>query len=235
MMSLFFTAKAVCPDCGAEATLEYPASINADRRPDLRAAILDHSLYTVACPECAKALVFEPHITFLDVARRQWILAEAVDEVGNWRDAEANAVGIYEMAFGSGAPEAARGIGARLVARLVFGWPALIEKLLCVELGLDDVALEALKLALLRDGPLRAISATLELRLVDRDEDGLTFAWLDPVSGEERERIGVPEEMYVHVKGGGGAWDRVTTVLSGKMFVDVNRVLRAPAEAAPAH
>jgi hypothetical protein len=231
-MSLIFTASMVCPACGAEATLDYPSSINADRRPDLREAILDHSLYTSRCPGCARSLAFDPHMTYLDVARRQWILAEGVHEVGNWQETEANAIGIYDMAFGGTAPEAARTIGRRLVPRLVFGWPALIEKLLCQELGFDDAALEALKFAALRDGPSRTISPTLELRLIGSNEDGLICAWLDPSTGEEFEQIGIPEELYAQVKGG-EAWEPLTKALSGPMFVDMNRVLRAPAALVP--
>jgi hypothetical protein len=228
-MSMFFTASATCPACEAEATLEYPSSVNADRRPDLREAILNHSLYMSRCPGCARPLAFEPHMTYLDVARGQWILAESISEVGNWREAEAEAVRIFDLAFGDGAPAVARTIGARLTRRLVFGWPALIEKLLCQEQGLDDAALEALKLAVLRDGPLRTISPTLELRLVGDDDDGLLFGWLDPTTGEELERLSIPEALYAQVKGDADSWGPLMRELSGSMFVDLNRVLRAPA------
>jgi hypothetical protein len=232
-MSIFVTASTVCPTCGTAAALDYPASINADRRPDLRAAILERSLFTLACRNCGEALIFEPHITYLDMARGQWILAESLDELGNWQAAEAAALGVYDMAFGASAPEAARAIGAGLRPRLVFGWPALIEKLRCEELGVDDVALEALKLAVVRDGPARGLDPTLELRLVARVGADLVLSWIDPDSGAETARVSVPEAAYVLVKGGGAAWAPLLGVLAGRMFVDMNRVLRGPiAEAA---
>jgi CpXC protein len=239
-MSIFFTASAECPECGASATLDYPASVNADRRPDLREAILDQSLFTLPCPSCAKPLTFDPHISYLDVARRQWILAESVDQIENWRGIETDACATYDLAFGAGAPAVAREIGARLLPRLVFGWPALIEKLLCQTLGLDDVAVETLKLALLRASAGRTLDTSLELRLVGQDDDALTFAWLEPVSGLEHERVRVPRDAYVLVKGDlvtgdGAAWGPVAALLAGRMFVDVNRVLRGPDGAAPAH
>ncbi len=115
--------------------------------------------------------------------------------------------------------------------RLVFGWPALIEKLLCEELGLDDAALEALKLALLKDGPQRTLDPTLELRLVRREADDLIFARLDPTTGAEQDRLRVPEAAYLTVKGGGAAWAPLTALLAGRMFVDMNRVLRGPVPA----
>ena len=40
-MSLFESAKSPCPKCGTPHAFEVVASVNADRRPDLRAAILD--------------------------------------------------------------------------------------------------------------------------------------------------------------------------------------------------
>src|SRR5208282_677971 len=162
-MSIFVMAHAACPTCGTAATLDYPASINADRRPDLRRAIVDHSLFTLPCRSCGEILTFEPHITYLDMAGGQWILAESVDEIENWRTAETAAAKVYDMAFGSRAPQMARALGTNIRPRLVFGWPALIEKLLCEELGIDDVALESLKLAILRDGPDQTLTPGQEL------------------------------------------------------------------------
>lgn len=230
-MSIFITASATCPTCGAVGTLEYPASINADRRPDLRAAILDHSLFTLPCRSCGETLTFEPHITYLDMTRGWWILAESVDESANWRAAEAAAVGVYDMAFGSGAPAVARELGARLTARLAFGWPALIEKLRCEELGVDDTALEALKLAMVKEATGPRLDPALELRLMGREEENLVFVWLDPSTGAEAGRMSVPEAAYILVKGGGDCWVPVFKLLAGRMYVDMNRVVRDVAPA----
>ena len=78
---------------------------------------------------------------------------EAPDKVTQWRAAEADAIGVFELAFGTRAPPPARQLGGGLVPRLVFGWPALVEKLRCEELGLDDVTLEMTKIAIMHDGP----------------------------------------------------------------------------------
>ena len=48
-MSRFFTATATCPNCTTLNTFDYPASVNADRRDDLRSAILDGTLYVRRC------------------------------------------------------------------------------------------------------------------------------------------------------------------------------------------
>ena len=225
-MSLFVTATAKCPACRAPASLEYPASINADRRADLRQAILDRSLYTLPCGACGATLTFEPHITYLDIERGQWTLAEESGMLDGWRAAEAEAIRLFDRAWGQAAPAPARQIGRGLSPRLVFGWPALVEKMLCHDLGLDDVALECLKLAILRDGPQRRYDPGLELRLIGRVDDRLHLAWIDPLTGAGLDRLAVPESAYVLVKGGGADWGEAAALVAGRMFVDLNRLVR---------
>ncbi len=195
-MSRFFTATATCPSCATLNTFDYPASVNADRRDDLRAAILDGTLYLRPCDTCAKLLTFDPHLTYLDVGRGQWILVEAPDKVTQWRAAEADAIGVFELAFGTRAPPPARQLGGGLVPRLVFGWPALVEKLRCEELGLDDVALEMTKIAIMHDGPHRTLEPDRDLRLRGRDDDMLLLDWIDPATGTAAVRMKVPHALY---------------------------------------
>jgi CpXC protein len=226
-MSFIVSATAACPTCGAPAEVQYPASINADRRPDLRAAILDGSLSNQPCRACGESLSFEPRLTYLDVGQRQWILAEASDARDDWDAIEQQATEVYAAAFGDDAPETARQIGATLVPRLVFGWPALVEKLLCQDFGLDDVALEALKLAAIAQGTVPTIYPALDLRLTGREDQDLVLHWLHPADGTPVERLKVPEAAYVLAKGNASAWAPVMTRLAGQMYVDIGRVLRA--------
>jgi hypothetical protein len=225
-MSRFFTAAATCPNCSTVNTFEYPASINADRRDDLRAAILDSTLYLRPCDKCGKSLTFDPHLTYLDVGRGQWILVEAPETVAHWRAAEADAIGVFELAFGTRAPPPARQLGASLAARLVFGWPALVEKLRCEELGLDDVALEMAKLAVIRDGPHRTLEPERDLRLRGREEDMLLLDWIDPATGVANVRMKVPHALYEDIVDMPDAWADLRTEIAGRMFVDIGRVLR---------
>jgi hypothetical protein len=231
-VSIFLTAGTTCPTCGAAASLDYPASINAGRRPDLRAAVLDGSLYTIPCRSCGEALIFEPHITYLDIARRQWILAIASTELQRWREAEQDAMGTFALGFGADAPEVARRLGEGLTARLVFGWPALIEKLVCGDLGYDDITVELVKLALLRDVPGAPLDSEHDLRLLGREAGRLRFAWVDRVSGAPNTRADVPADIYAAVHANSAAWaDAAATVATG-LFIDIGRVLHAGTGAA---
>lgn len=228
-MSFIIPASATCPTCGAEAQVQFPASINADRRPDLRAAILDGTLSTQPCRSCGESLTFEPQLTYLDVARRQWIFAEAADARNDWAAIEEQATEIFDAAFGDEAPAATRGIGATLVPRLVFGWPALVEKLLCNEFGLDDLALETLKLAAISEGKIPTVYAALDLRLTGREADCLMLHWVNPIDGAAVERLRIPEAAYLLVRAGGEAWVPVASRLASRMFVDLGRVMHPPA------
>jgi CpXC protein len=232
-MSFIVDATAECPTCRATARLDFPASINADRRPDLRAAILDGSIYGQDCASCGERLSFEPQTTYLDVGRRQWILAQSSEDRSGWLEAEQTAIAVHATAFGRDAPAAARRLGESVVSRLVFGWPAMAEKLLCRELGLDDIALEALKMTAIAHNTVPVLDPGLDFRLVGDQDEALLFAWLDPADGDHAARMQIPKAAYALLKGGGDAWTPLMERVTGSPFVDIGRVLRAsPAPAA---
>jgi hypothetical protein len=72
-MSLITPVAAECPSCGQPCAMELFASINADRRPDLRAAILNETLQGVTCENCDTAYRVAPRLTYVDFERGQWI------------------------------------------------------------------------------------------------------------------------------------------------------------------
>ena len=51
-MSLFETTKLPCPLCGTEVSFNAVHSVNADRRPDLRDAIIAGTFQQEACSSC---------------------------------------------------------------------------------------------------------------------------------------------------------------------------------------
>ena len=149
-MSLFNHATVTCPRCSAGFDVDVVASVNADRRPDLRREILDGVFQVQTCAACGTRFRLPPSFSYIDVGRSQWIMAYPAAEMVNWAALEAQAADIFASAYGAAAPPAARAIGAGLVPRITFGWPAMREKLLCPELGLDDLTLELLKAAVMR-------------------------------------------------------------------------------------
>src|SRR5262249_36917688 len=127
-MSLFLTQTIACPACKQSVEFDVNYSINADRRPDFREAILDGSFQVEECEHCGKAFRLEPQLSYIDLARRQWVLVHPGPRRTDWPQLEEDAKATYDLAYGPQAPASARAIGSALVPRVAFGWAALREK-----------------------------------------------------------------------------------------------------------
>jgi endogenous inhibitor of DNA gyrase (YacG/DUF329 family) len=226
-MSLMQTVTADCPACGTKVTAEFVSSINADRRPDLRQQILDGSLQVVSCPNCQTEFRMVPHLAYIDFDRGQWILVHPTDALERWPELEQAAQRTFDGVYGSGAPTAARELGATMTARLVFGWPPLREKLICRELGLDDIELELLKIGVLRDVPSPPATDDTELRLVGAEGDDLLFSWIAGGTGAVLTSLRVPKSVYDEIAADRTDWAELRGALTGGVFVDFNRLLVA--------
>jgi hypothetical protein len=231
-MSLFETESLTCPACKATIPFEAAGSLNADRRPDLRAAILDGSFQVQACPSCGKSLRLDPQMTYLDIRRHQWILVQPAEDLARWMDLETQARRIFDLALGNAAPRPARRIGAEIQPRVTFGWAALREKLLCADQLLDDVTLELLKCRLLRAAPKPPLADDTELRLVGVAPGMLHLAWIDVAAGRVLETLEVPSALYEEIVEDPD-WQDLREALTEGPFVDMHRLL-VSAEAAAA-
>src|SRR4051794_842720 len=147
-MSMFRTMPVTCPECGTAVEFNAVFSVNADRRPDLRAAILDGSFQRQPCPRCGKTFRLDPEMAYADLGHGQWIAVFPVAKLGRWKELEEEARATFAQAYGPQAPAVARQLGARMRPRLTFGWGGLREKLVAADHHLDDVTLELVKLAI---------------------------------------------------------------------------------------
>ena len=226
-MSLLHTETIACPACEAKAEYQIADSVAAARRPDLRDAILDGSYQRLTCEACGETFRISPSLTYMDVARGSWILTLPCGNRPNWDEFERGALDMFNDSFGSEAPPAARGLGARLKARVTFGWSGLREKLLCEEFGFDDVALELLKLLLLGTSEAGHLSLTASLRLIARTEAGdPVLAWLNNATEAGSEAIEVPSSLLGDIAAD-HAWDKARAVLGSGPFVDTAKLLVA--------
>src|SRR5881394_851289 len=181
-MSLFATANVPCPACGKQVAFNMVHSVSAVGRPDLREAILKGTFQQQPCPACKKTFRMDPRFTYLDVGRNQWISVLPLAEMDQWRTHEEEVHGLFDRAFGRKAAPVAREIGVGMKARLVFGWPALWEKLAIDDHHLDDIQVELLKVGLLRSLPESPFSFATELRFQEvpkKNPQQLSFAWLN--------------------------------------------------------
>lgn len=227
-MSLFNTTPLACPHCSQMVDVQVYASINADRRPDLRSAILDHSLQRVTCPHCDMVFRLEPQLTYLDMQRGQWLAAFPRQRLPQWQAVEQEVQASFARAYGASAGPAEREIGGDLQARLVFGWRALREKLVAHDLKVDDVQLELVKLLLMRgmDEPPLPLGAVLRLTGTDEDTGEWQFEVLDR-DDEVIEELSVPAELLDDIAEAPQDWAALQAQLEGGLLVDVQRLTRA--------
>ncbi len=224
-MSLFIKAIAVCPQCGTKTEVEYAGSVNADRRPDLRLAIQNGTFQAESCAKCDARMRLPASLTYMDMRRGSWILVHGAEALEAWPDKEREALGVFDLAFGARAAKAAQDIGRELAPRLVFGWPALREKLLCADLSLDDTILELMKMAVLRNTPDTPIADELELRLIAGDDTYLELAWIISATEAPISTSQIPKEAYDGIADDLEPWRPLRDAVRGPMFVDMQRIL----------
>lgn len=224
-MSLFEHVMLPCPACGEQVEFEAVASVNADRRPDLREQILGDTFQRQPCPKCGVPFRLDPQFTYLDVRRGQWIIVHPFGSIGEWETLEAQARAAFDRSYGAMAPPAARMIGRDLQPRVVFGWPALREKIFAAAHELDDIELELTKIAVLRGSTEVPLTAQTELRLVSFAADELILSWVVAESGEVAQNLGVPRELYDEIAADKTGWQPLRDELSGRCFVDMQRLM----------
>ena len=224
-MSVFRPRKLVCPACKGPVDFQTVFSVNADRRSDLRDAIIDGSFQRETCPKCGRAFRLEPEFIYFNLDRRQWILVRPFGAREQFADLERQARALYDTAFGDNAPPDLREETAAIRPRVVFGWAALREKLVCAQAGLDDAVLELVKLATIRGLDNTPFRDDTELRLVGVEGEELVLAWIRAVPEDLVETLRVPRELYDGIAADAEGWGALRAELDANYFVDLSRLL----------
>lgn len=132
-MSRKITKEVACPHCHASVNTELWSSINVTQDPSARARLMEESLFTWRCPDCGyEAKILYPCL-YHDMDRKFMVYLIPDLQQDSLSDP------VVEKQF----PEL-NGIKKRLVSDL----NAMKEKILLFEAGLDDKAVELMKLAL---------------------------------------------------------------------------------------
>lgn len=130
-MSSELTKEVICPHCGKAVETRMWTSICAEISPDLRQKILDETLFDWKCPACGQELQLVYPCLYHDKGRRFMVYIAPGEESRRSVD------GVTEF------PQL-----AQVRKRTVTSLPELKEKILIFEAGLDDQAVELVKLAL---------------------------------------------------------------------------------------
>ncbi|MDX2482028.1 MAG: CpXC domain-containing protein [Pseudodonghicola sp.] len=231
-MSLFRSTAIACPSCGADIAFEECDSVNADRRPDLREEILAATFQSVACPACDKTVRMEPQFNYLEVGAGQWIAVFPGRMLPDYIEIEDAITEVFDTSYGARALPAAREIGADLDVRLVFGWPALVEKLVLRAAGLDDGTIELLKLDLMRRLPEAEMGPGRELRVTSVEDDALNFSWLLTEAEVPMEGFAANRALYDAIADAPEPWAPIRAQLSDGPFVDMQKLFMGEGRAA---
>lgn len=199
-------------------------SVNADRRPDFRDAILEDHFQDTTCGSCGKSFRLQPEFNYLDAGRHQWIAAMPASRMLDYLEVEDEVFDLFDRSFGKKAPASAQAIGNGLDVRITFGWPAIREKLFARANDLDDAGLELLKLDILRKLPSAPLGPGVELRLVGLFDGEMAFAWIDTQDEEAIEEFTVPREWYDAIADSGETWAPTRDRLQDGPFVDMQKL-----------
>ncbi|MCI1965570.1 MAG: CpXC domain-containing protein [Oscillospiraceae bacterium] len=130
-MATQITEEISCPQCGAAVKTELWPGVDAAQNPDRKARVLNETMFDWSCPECGYTARFLYPFLYHDPERNYMVYLSP------------NGGGCEEIDLEKEFPQL-HGVAKRLVTTP----EALKEKILIFDAGLDDRAVELVKLAL---------------------------------------------------------------------------------------
>ncbi len=213
-MSVFRDRAVACPRCGAVEERTLAVSLNAPRVPHVREAILDGRFQSFTCARCGGRFVVDGPLVWLDFPNKRWLMVFPSRWEEAWRSLEDDPAASHREAMVEHAPPMVQAQSAGYTIRAVFGFAQLRDKLRALEAGLDDAALEALKLELMRSLPGLALHPAARLELVAAG-DPLLLA----VADQPERRVEVARARL------DAAAPSLRAALAEGPYVDVGRIL----------
>ena len=216
-MSVIVDEEATCPHCSATQEVKVARSVNGGRSPRLRQAIIDGVFQRPTCDQCGRHFVVESTFSYIDFTRQHLFMCHPISTEADWKMHAAAFEDLVRSEFTWSEVAEVRELGDGVTTRLVFGLEALREKLLCLDAGLDDRVLEAIKLmAISSDHRLRG-EGLARLRLVAVDEATVQFATseLD---------VTLDRAEYESLAASDSQWSSWRARLDGP-YVDLGRIL----------
>lgn len=215
-MSSAAPSRVPCPHCGVEEERAVVDSVNAARQPELVRAILAGRFHVFTCGGCGGEFVVDRPLIYIDLEARHWVHVFGRADERSWATCEAEADDLFERAT-SGHPAFQQERPA-VAQRTVFGLGALREKIVALRAGLDDAALEALKLDMLRRTESFSWRRDAPVRLVSVDDAELAFEQ----SGGDEVVVTVPRAWLDHIAGDPD-WAAARGALGAGSYVDIGR------------
>ena len=140
-----------CPNCGVEQEEKVFVSVNGARIKTAVQRITDGTWGEVSCLACGQRYLADPPLLYSDLPGGIWLVRYPLVQRGRFASLEAEAEQIFLREFLERPPLVIREQAAAVRRRICFGREQFVEKLLALRHGIDDRALECLKLGLSRD------------------------------------------------------------------------------------
>jgi hypothetical protein len=145
-MSVFRERQMLCSQCGHANTETVALSLHGPRVPELVERIRSGTFQVFRCAGCGTAYRADGPLIYTDFEEKHWIGEFPSAYEPAWASLEQQPLDSFRRAMIDLAPAFLRGEASGFTIRTVFGLDALAEKLVVLEAGFDDRAVEAAKL-----------------------------------------------------------------------------------------
>lgn len=185
-MSQEHTETIKCPKCGAEGNFTIWESINADLNPELKEKILNEELFVWTCPGCGAQIFIPAGTVYHDMKRKTMLIFDFNNE-------EAKSESEIEI------PEMFSNLGDYQF-RIVHNLMDMKEKILILDSGLNDIAIEYWKYCLRHFIYKSEFSDEDEIRfsrLYNANDNDETFVIFVILGAEDRQAsLKIPIDAY---------------------------------------
>jgi hypothetical protein len=160
--------------CGATVSVFCADSINAERHPHMRDAILGRTLHVFECGACLGAIAVDKPLLYVDLGRGELYGVHPAGERGLEREHGEALIALWSSSVGDAAGGAAREAfaGDRFHVRVCYGLEELREKIIAHAAGSRDLVIEALKADAMAGRPELGRLAVIALRFDGVAADG---------------------------------------------------------------
>jgi hypothetical protein len=225
-MSVFSQRALDCPACGHVNVETVALSLHGPRVPEVVDRIRQGTFQLLTCAGCGVAYRADGPVMYVDFDQRHWIGEFPRSWEDRWASVELQPLDSFRRAMIDLAPAFLRNEAGGFAIRAVFGLDALAEKIVLLEAGLDDCAVEAVKLQVaLRAGAV--LHPAFRPRVASTDGTSLDLVvWRRPARAEAPERavvrLGVDQVTSIRDD---ATWAPVIAQLSVGPYVDMGRLM----------
>lgn len=213
-----------CAHCGEQQRVTFYFSINADRVQGIAEAILDGSFQVFSCIGCGQRFSLELPWVYTHFGAGRWAVVYPPTRRAEFHALEAEAHAVFEREVLLAPPHFVRERARGVRPIIAFGSHQLAEKLRADRAGIDDRALELLKLVIYREHLSRLLeTGWLEFTLEAVDADHLHFRALHPATSAPLGQLLVDRGEIDRVEAERAAFAAAFPELFDRCFVNVLR------------